>query len=54
MRHSYYVQKYYKQYAFHASRDAEFVLATLGNDAGIIGAAALVTRSEEKVILDKE
>ena len=37
-----YVQKYYKQYAFHASRDAEFVLATLGNDAGIYGAAKLV------------
>jgi glucokinase len=37
-----YVQKYYKQYAFHASKDAKFKLATLGNDAGIYGAAKLV------------
>ncbi len=37
-----YVQKYYKQYVFHASSDARFKLATLGNDAGIYGAAKLV------------
>lgn len=37
-----YAQKYYKKYVFHASRDAKFVLATLGNDAGIYGAAKLV------------
>ena len=37
-----YVQKYYKEYVFHASRDAKFKLATLGNDAGIYGAAKLV------------
>ena len=37
-----YVSKYYRQYVFHASRDASFVLATLGNDAGIFGAAKLV------------
>ena len=37
-----YVQKYYKQYVFHASRDAKFKLATLGNDAGIYGAAKLI------------
>lgn len=37
-----YVRKYYRQYVFHASRDASFVLATLGNDAGIFGAAKLV------------
>ncbi len=37
-----YVQKYYRQYVFHASAEAEFKLATLGNDAGIYGAAKLV------------
>ncbi|HOO26941.1 MAG TPA: ROK family glucokinase, partial [Lachnospiraceae bacterium] len=37
-----YIQKYYKKYVFHASREAKFVLATLGNDAGIYGAAKLV------------
>ncbi|MBR6487024.1 MAG: ROK family glucokinase, partial [Lachnospiraceae bacterium] len=37
-----YTQKYYKQYVFHASSDAMFKLATLGNDAGIYGAAKLV------------
>lgn len=37
-----YVEKYYRQYAFHACKNAEFKLATLGNDAGIYGAAKLV------------
>lgn len=37
-----YVEKYYRQYAFHACQNAEFKLATLGNDAGIYGAAKLV------------
>lgn len=37
-----YIQKYYKQYVFHASANAEFALATLGNDAGMYGAARLV------------
>lgn len=37
-----YIQKYYRKYVFHASRNAKFVLATLGNDAGIYGAAKLV------------
>lgn len=37
-----YIEKYYKQYVFHGSRDAKFELATLGNDAGIFGAAKLV------------
>lgn len=35
-------QKYYKQKAFHASENAEFALAQLGNDAGIYGAVKLV------------
>ena len=37
-----YIQKYYRQYVFHASADAKFKLATLGNDAGIYGAAKLI------------
>ena len=36
------IQKYYQSIVFHASKDTRFVLATLGNDAGIIGAAKLV------------
>ncbi len=31
------VRKYYREYAFHASRDTPFALAELGNDAGIYG-----------------
>ena len=37
-----YIKKYYTPYVFHGSRDALFALATLGNDAGIYGAAKLV------------
>lgn len=40
-----YIQKNYVKYVFHASRDAKFVLAKLGNDAGIYGAAKLVIES---------
>ncbi|MCI1305280.1 MAG: ROK family glucokinase [Lachnospiraceae bacterium] len=36
------IQKYYVQSVFHASRGTKFVLAELGNDAGIYGAARLV------------
>lgn len=32
------VEKHYKKFAFHASYETKFVLATLGNDAGIYGA----------------
>lgn len=35
------VKKYYVQNAFHASRETEFTLAKLGNDAGIYGGAKL-------------
>ncbi|MDY5912196.1 MAG: ROK family glucokinase [Inconstantimicrobium porci] len=35
------VKKYYQKNAFHASRNTEFRLALLGNDAGIYGAAKL-------------
>lgn len=37
-----YVSKYYTKYVFHGSREAQFKLATLGNDAGIYGAAKLI------------
>lgn len=37
-----YIKKYYTKYTFRACRDAEFFLATLGNDAGIFGSAKLV------------
>ncbi|MDO4649193.1 MAG: ROK family glucokinase [Eubacteriales bacterium] len=36
------VEKYYKKYAFSACKDTPIVLASLGNDAGIYGAAKLV------------
>ena len=36
------IQKYYRDYALHASEDTKFVLATLGNDAGIYGAVRMV------------
>lgn len=36
------IEKNYRQYVFHASRDAKITLATLGNDAGMYGAARLV------------
>lgn len=36
------IQKYYRQYAFHTSRDTAIVAASLGNDAGIYGAVQLV------------
>ena len=37
-----YIVKYYKPYVFKGSRDTKFALATLGNDAGIYGAAKLM------------
>lgn len=37
-----YAQPEYKKYVFHGSKDSKFALATLGNDAGIYGAARLV------------
>ena len=36
------IQKYYMKYAFPSCKDAKFALATLGNDAGIYGAAKLM------------
>lgn len=37
-----YITKYYRKYVFSGCRDVKFALATLGNDAGICGAAKLV------------
>lgn len=37
-----YIRPAYEKYVFHGCRNAEFVLATLGNDAGIYGAAGLI------------
>ncbi len=37
-----YIEKNYLKYAFHGTRNAKFCLATLGNDAGIYGAAKLI------------
>lgn len=36
-----YIRPFYDKYAFHRCRNVEMKLATLGNDAGIYGAAAL-------------
>lgn len=36
------IKKYYQIYAFHSCRDAQFLLAELGNDAGIYGGARMV------------
>lgn len=36
------VRKYFRSGAFHASEDAKFALATLGNDAGMYGAVKMV------------
>lgn len=37
-----YIKKYYMPYAFSGCREAEFTLATLGNDAGIYGSAKMI------------
>ena len=37
-----YIEKPYLERAFFANKNVKFVLATLGNDAGICGAAKLV------------
>ena len=36
------IQKYYREYAFSLCKDTPMVIASLGNDAGIYGAAKLV------------
>lgn len=39
-----YVEPVYQKYAFSACRGAKFALASLGNDAGIYGAAGLILK----------
>ena len=39
------VEKYYRQYAFPSAKDTPIILASLGNDAGIYGAARLVIQN---------
>lgn len=36
------IREHYVEYAFHASRDTEFRLASLGNEAGIYGGVKLI------------
>lgn len=36
------IQKYYEKYAFHAAAKTPFVLAKLGNDAGIYGSVKMI------------
>ena len=42
-----FIEKNYAVYAFHGTRDVKFCLATLGNDAGIYGAANLVLTAQK-------
>lgn len=41
-----YVEKYYRKRAFFANKDTQFAIASLGNDAGICGAAKLILDSQ--------
>lgn len=41
-----YVEPVFRKYAFVACKGAKFALATLGNDAGIYGAAGLILRED--------
>lgn len=41
-----YVEPVFQKYAFVACKNAKFALATLGNDAGIYGAAGLILRED--------
>lgn len=38
------LRDYYREFAFHASKDTEFKLAKLGNDGGIYGGASLIIK----------
>ncbi|MBO6163654.1 MAG: ROK family protein [Lachnospiraceae bacterium] len=41
------VRKYFRSGAFHASEDARFALATLGNDAGMYGSVKMILDTAE-------
>ncbi len=43
-----YIEKYYQEKAFFANRHTKFILAELGNDAGICGSAKLMIDKAEK------
>lgn len=49
-----YIRPSYEKYAFHGCRDARFALATLGNDAGIFGAAGLILNQGERADADDQ
>ena len=38
------IQKYYQKYAFPSCKSTPIILASLGNDAGIYGAARMVIK----------
>ncbi len=42
------VREHFKQYAFSVSRETPIEVASLGNDAGIIGAAYVALRAAGK------
>lgn len=44
-----YIRPAYEKYAFHGCRKVGFALATLGNDAGIYGAAGLIINRQSQV-----
>lgn len=43
-----YIRPYYRKFTFYGCREVEFVLAELGNDAGIYGAAKLVIDKQDR------
>lgn len=43
-----YIRPHFERNVFHGSRGAKFALATLGNDAGIYGAAKLILDEQNK------
>ena len=43
-----YIRPAYEKYAFHGTRNVGLALATLGNDAGIVGAAGIVLGNHER------
>lgn len=40
------IEKYYKKYSFHATVNTPIILASLGNDAGIYGAAKMMIKED--------
>ena len=38
------IESSYQKYSFHISRNTPFILASLGNDGGMLGAALLAKR----------